>query len=386
MAALALLCGCEVIESGSARGRDTERDDPSGDGEVQEDSTLVTPAPAPKPDTLVYLSAVHYPDGYDWQRDTAYRSGDARLSLYCNDSLLLRFPTGEGISAEPDMHHIIGGHLFTEGVSGGRTVICRDGEEVLRFDGKELLKGLLPVGNDLYTLSQERSGSGFTLRRNGEAVLRKSGGVIFGSLDDPSYGSSGALYLQNGICCFCYRVGEVCLSVWDGQERTLTEITQGSRVQDLKIVGGEAVAVKDDSFGLFWDGARIWDHGNGDVSVSGNIRNTAGGTRHSGIYRPGSGELLQFGGQDCVFYVGPERGYAIQTLQDGSFDICRAGGMEHVDGCWYLFTACCATLRGEELLVALNPRGEGHPSVRGGGELGEESYISGIRTEIKYNE
>ena len=172
------------------------------------------PGPAPGPvfqlDTTVYYSAVRFPDGYDWQRDTAYGSVPFELLLYRDFEPALTLPSGPDACfvPDPDRHHLAGGHLYTERMADGQTRIGRDGVELFRFPGREYLVGLLEDGEDLYTLSRPAKGDGFTFRRNGDVLLRQPSGTPFGSLTDPSYGPSGALYRDQEQVCFCYASGK----------------------------------------------------------------------------------------------------------------------------------------------------------------------------------
>ena len=109
------------------------------------------PAPAPPPDTTVWLSAVRFPKDYDWQRDTAYGTAPFELVLYRDfaPELVLSFGPDACFVADPDRHHILSGHLYTERIADGCTRIGRDGRELFRFGQREFLVGLLEDGNDL---------------------------------------------------------------------------------------------------------------------------------------------------------------------------------------------------------------------------------------------
>lgn len=104
-------------------------------------------------DTTLYFCAVRFDESYDWQRDTAYGSESFELLLYRDfEPVLSVSSAGSGcVSADFDTHHIIGGHLYTEKSDLSSTVIGRDGVEIIRFEGREFLKGLLPDGEDIYT-------------------------------------------------------------------------------------------------------------------------------------------------------------------------------------------------------------------------------------------
>ena len=93
-----------------------------------------------------YLAAAVYPDGYDWLKDPQYGSVDCEILLLEEDGdEVLRFQTGHeyGISTDADMIRCSGAHVFTDYSTEGETVIGRDGEEIFRYPGREMLKGFL---------------------------------------------------------------------------------------------------------------------------------------------------------------------------------------------------------------------------------------------------
>ena len=186
-ACLSAACSLLNPESSHSSGRDA-----AGTGDSRKDET--SPASGPR----VVLTAVSFPEEYDWKRDTA--SGavrGARVLLLQGQDTLLCISAGAGtvVGTAPDMIHFIDGHLFTEYSDASSTVICRDGEELFRCPGREMLKGLIVSDGALYTLSQPRSGTGgFRLRRDGELLYERQDGVVAGSVGDPGYGDHGALY------------------------------------------------------------------------------------------------------------------------------------------------------------------------------------------------
>lgn len=160
----------------------------------------------PPADTVLYMTAVEFPEGYDWRRDTSFREVQGRLVLYRDSLRILEFPAGPGYPAglDPDLHHFVGGHIYTESCTGDETVIGRDGETLFSYPGRELLCGLLVEGDDVYTLGRSRSGKGFSLRRNGEELFsRPDGGIAAHFSANPLY-LSGALYRDRGHMYFSY--------------------------------------------------------------------------------------------------------------------------------------------------------------------------------------
>ena len=179
------------------------------------------------PDTLqesegpnVYVSAVIAPDGYDWRRDSCYGSTGMKIILLKNYKEILSLDTGKDclVSSEPDLHHIINGHLYTEYASNTHTIIKKDGKELFRYPGREWLKGILPVGDSTYTLGQSRDGNGFSFRLDGQTVLAKSYGTVNGGFTQCNCDSNGALYYSDGAISFDYWADSVRVHVSDGVE------------------------------------------------------------------------------------------------------------------------------------------------------------------------
>ena len=187
----------------------------SGSGGGKGDSAKVVTPPSVR-DTSVLLSAVEFPEDYDWQRDTAFGQVSGKVLLLRNGNRILEIPTGaEGkASLDPDMHHLVDGHLYTEYSDDTHTYLSRDGESLYTFDGREYLRGLLPLNGHLYTLSQRRNGNGFILRMDGETLLDKGAGIVLKSFRDYPDRKSGALYENDGKVCFHYSKGTGDDKVW----------------------------------------------------------------------------------------------------------------------------------------------------------------------------
>lgn len=83
LAAVLTAVSCEHINyslPGTPRGGRTT---PGGGNKERKDSSSAENSA--KPDTLVWVSGISVPEGYDWLRDTAMGASNARLVLYCND-------------------------------------------------------------------------------------------------------------------------------------------------------------------------------------------------------------------------------------------------------------------------------------------------------------
>jgi len=186
----------------------------------------------------LYISGVEYPPGYDWVRDTAHSSVSAEILLFKGAREILRIPAGKPWSADPDSHRISGGHLYTFAHGGGCTVIGRDGEEILRFESEESIRGFAVDEGRVLTLGQ-RPGGGFAFRVDGKPVFFADEGYIRGSLDR-GVPRSGALYSNGGHWCFSYILdGEIHL-VEDNRER---EIPPLDNMKDVLLLGGNLFAM-----------------------------------------------------------------------------------------------------------------------------------------------
>ncbi len=169
------------------------------------DGYVKPPALSPT-DTSVFMTAVEFPPGYDWRRDSSFGEVSGRIVLYRDSVRILEVPAGPGCLArmDADLHHLIGGHLYTESCTSAETVIARDGERLFSYPGRELLCGMLVEGRDVYTLGRNRSGEGFSLRRNGEELFsRPSGGIAVLFSARPDY-PTGALYREGGHMYFSF--------------------------------------------------------------------------------------------------------------------------------------------------------------------------------------
>ena len=235
--------GCEQLEpgislrrSGDLLSRKERGRTPRGGG-----VTDSTGAPVVIPPDGLFVTAVAYPEGYDWRRDTArglvrgrvlllrLRDGAASeadwgagASPAAFDTILaLEAGAGRAVSLDADRHQFTGGHLYTQCITEVGTIHRRDGQTVLISQEKEYLRGILTLdhtagnsegtspsgsaGDALYTLSQRLDGEGgFVLRRGWKPLLTRMGGRIHGSLGEPSFGRSGALFADGGEACFFY--------------------------------------------------------------------------------------------------------------------------------------------------------------------------------------
>ena len=368
----------------------TPLDEPPSGHDFRRPAQDITPAapdapepPAPEPDTVLYFSAVRYPDGYDWQRDSAYGSVPFELILYRDDApaLTLAWDAEACFGPDPDRHHLLDGHLYTERMSGGQTRIGRDGTELFRFDGREFLVGLLPDGEDLYTLSRKTSGTGFSYRRNGILLLESESGTPFGDLSDPSYTPTGALYRDGGAVVFCYRDGAALRQVRDGEESAIVNDSADRTVHDCKIHGGQCHILRTKYLTHYLLDGRLWRHDEGIVVT---------GLFHSGRGRGYSGWLdartdttpRQLCRGEAVLYFHPEGTFAVTANTAGDIRWYGPEGSGSAGFPARFFSPKCATVSDGQLILALTPLDTSQPPRLLQGAQQREIYINGYISAV----
>lgn len=340
-------------------------------------------------DTSVYFCAVRFSEDYAWQRDTAYGTEPYDLLLFKDNETILTISSEGSTCTSPDhdTHHIINGHLYTEHSSLTQTSIGRDGEEVVSFPGREFLKGLLPSGDDIYTLSQRRDGDGFTFRKNGEILMTKTGCTLFGSMDNPSYGETGALYLDRGDITFFYWTGTGALRKYfrarNGKEEEIIQFA-GESHTDMKPYNGMPLAAGIDLPNHYPVNCSLWILPP-DILSAGFFRE---GNRHfSGIFNATSGKLLEICSGEAVIYCSEETWQAVEYDSDnGTVKLTRPNGNNEVHRDCYFLSPSCAALYGSKFIYALSPRAEnGFPKIwtgKGFREVAVHGYISRVAIEV----
>ena len=147
-------------------------------------------------ETVCYITGIDYPPGWDWTDDVKEReSARCSLMVFADGVPMLRLPVGEGheVSADPDMHEIIDGHLYTVFCSNGYTSIRKDGKAFLRYEGEETMRAMVVDEENIHTLNVPRDGKGFTYRKNGELVMDRRTGYAF-----------ERLHIDSGKMCFAF--------------------------------------------------------------------------------------------------------------------------------------------------------------------------------------
>ena len=131
-----------------------------------------------------YVTGFDYPEGYDWMSDPEAGSVKCSLVVYANTAPMLKVPVGKEyqISADPDMHRMICGELYTDYSTDSLTVIKRNGKHLFSYPGREMIVSMHVDSTGLYTLGQARSGTGLSFRRDGELVYSNFKGCVIGKL------------------------------------------------------------------------------------------------------------------------------------------------------------------------------------------------------------
>lgn len=133
---------------------------------------------------VCYMTAADYAKGYDWRADEARETVKCSLVVYVDGIPAMKAPVGEihEICSDPDMHRVIDGHLYTDYSSSGQTVIKKNGVFLFSYPGEERLCNMLSKGEDIYTLGESRTGTGFSFRKNGESIVSRENASLIGSL------------------------------------------------------------------------------------------------------------------------------------------------------------------------------------------------------------
>ena len=214
-----------------------------GSGRQPADSSAAAP-----PGEHVYLTAVRFPDGYAWERDTCAVDGEVWIDLYRDGGKVRSIPAGG--SVHPDMHRYVGGHLYTDHSTASETVVSRDGAELFRFEGREALRGFLVREDGDHTLGQDRDGEGFTYRIEGRTVFRSETGEALGCLDGS--GAPGGALTACGedvyyACCFPLENGKEYHVMRNGERYQAFPASDGTR--DVLFADGKVSRLRSRSRG-----------------------------------------------------------------------------------------------------------------------------------------
>lgn len=176
-----LVAGCTGLTELEKKEESKDEDVWTGPGASQDAACLVT--------------GIDYPADYDWTGGTETESVRCSLVVFADGIPMMKLAVGDGheVSADPDRHRIIDGHLYTEYCSDGFTMLKKDGKPLLKFEGDESICSMLLNKEDIYTLGVPRDGEGFVYRKNGEVVIERRSGYVFERLN-----------IDQGKICFAF--------------------------------------------------------------------------------------------------------------------------------------------------------------------------------------
>lgn len=124
-----------------------------------------------------YATGICFPDSTHWQG--IEEEQECWLTLFAEGEAISSIPIGDiyETGADPDMHRITPGHIYTWYPARECTVIKKDGEELFRYGSRERIHDMAIINGDVYTLGTPYSGKGFAFRKNGKAVSESKNGI-----------------------------------------------------------------------------------------------------------------------------------------------------------------------------------------------------------------
>ena len=164
------MASCSLTELGT-----TQKDDYNG---VWTGPSISPPASSK---SITYVSAFNYPRDYDWIADPDRGAVKCSLVVFREGVPILKVPVGDEymVGPDPDMHRIVGGHLYTDYSTDEMTIIKKDGKPLIEYPRAEMICDFQVVNENVHTLGHSRSGNGFSYRINGKVVLERDSGYTF---------------------------------------------------------------------------------------------------------------------------------------------------------------------------------------------------------------
>ncbi len=379
-----------------------------------EEKPVVPSGPDLSKDTVIYYSGVEFPEDYDWHKDSAYANVRCRLVVFAGDRRVLEIPAGPDalVSQDADGHRLMGGHLYAERVIGSQTVVSRDGEELFRYEGDEIMRGFSVHAETVYTLGQNRGGAGFTLRENGNVIYEDKFGVVGSGLRDAAC-RTGALYHDRDKLCFSYyvparvagREQRTWYAVCDGERREVDLPDGVTAVHDVRMVGGDmwiAVSTEKSPLVLLQDGysSVVIDGATTRVDycrilvsqgmVALKVEGSASGKEFRKLFKADGSLYYNRSLTRIVDYAvdGDSYGFAVYSDKNKKItSIVRNGTLLMVQPPYFMASRFCADIRDDLMAVALSPASSGvMPAVWVNGKE-EKVRMNGYLTslEIKVN-
>jgi hypothetical protein len=342
-----------------------------------------------------YVTGFDYPEGYDWMSDPEAGSVKCSLVVYANAVPMLKVPVGTEYqtSADPDMHRMIDGDLYTDFSTDSMTVIKKNGRYLFSYPGREMIAGMHVDSSGVYTLGQSRRGEGFTFRRDGELLFEQTRGSLMGRVAaiENGFAFSEKVSGSNVERYYLYRNGEVSQiavredvkKVWDvtvcnGDVCFIATLTG---IMHPVLVCGDEMYMLD--FPLSVKVASCsFVPSEGDMLIEG-VFATANGILTSGLWRKGTRECLSPTGMTVwtSFVDGVAFSCLLSHCSTGELKISRCGEICSMpEGYTAMGTAPLAMADGI-LYVGMTSLEGGEPAVWMDGEirqLGFNGYISSI--------
>ena len=386
---LAFLPSCieTALNLGPTRNETAQR---NSSGRNTDRSTTLIPI---RNDTNIFFSAVKFSENYDWQRDTAYGAVDYELLFYKDFELIFSVKPSSPRCFSPDFdtHHIIDGQLYTEYSDMSDTYIGLNGELLFSFTGREFLKGLVPSGGEIHTLTQNRSGQGFNYRKNGVLMEQYPSGNVFGSFGNPSYNETGAIYAKQGKLYFCYKENGGYYCSTGGTSSTISTTTTDIADAKFCYIGfsgdGENVIAKSKVLsGYTAENATVWEI-QGEIWIGGYFARSSSQSGFSGAVLQDSGKQLTISDNEATVYLAPGRGFAVRNDEvSGSVIVYDSNGETQTFENYNFLSPSCAYAVGNTLLVGLSSRKyPGRPAILFGSDMREldiNGYITCVWGEI----
>ena len=401
------LASCDLLDGpGHLSGHSRAEEENAGKRIPQQEKE-----PPQRLDTIIYVSAVSFEEGYDWHLDTLTRSAPRSLVLLENGSLLCSVPAGFGSTASdtPDRHRIENGHLYSYAMHDGKTVVAKDGKEAFRYSPAENIYGLIEADGAIWTLGESPEG-GISLRRNGTAVFYDGEGYSFGSPGDPGE----RLFTKDGKPCFLYfrneggaaSVTRRCFMVSGTTAAEFVPQKAFVNVMDLRLLDGQpclaGVAEEGDGAISLLQGGQLFSYaipgydrlgscillpdGGGGLLMEG-VCSTLGGQPATYIC-DSSGEVLgcmPVKSGSIMAFAGEGRHAVVSSLNGtGRLDLSLDGEVTRIEGKYLLLSRRCGCFAGGGFYLGLNPSAAGEkPFVLTPSGKSIPVDINGFITEVK---
>lgn len=349
------------------------------------------------------VSGFEYPSGYDWNKGVP-EEDEVRCSLvvFADGVPGMSVPVGDGyeVSADPDMHRVIGGNLYTFHSKEGKTVMRRNGAPLFRYDGDEALVDMAVRDDGVYVLAHKRSGKGFTFRKDGKILLERFAGETFGRLwedgDSLCFAFMQPVAMADGMDSRYYvafdssvvpvRIHDETVRVWDimsegGVPCVLASI--GGLYRTVMDRGGEVKVMELPDLITMLSCSLFYADGGLGVEC---VYTYPDGLCESGILVEGS-EYMRFEtgcSIQALRYEGG-RAHCILNPDDGEGMIFSAGELFRMPEGYYCEGDCALAVHEGELYVALSSKKGEPPLVWHGGQT-DTLRLNGCVSSISFTE